>query len=35
MNAIENATGICIRRIPMTPEDLTAAFEATRENAIA
>jgi len=35
MNAIENATGICIRRIPMTPEDLMSALEATREKAIA
>jgi CO/xanthine dehydrogenase Mo-binding subunit len=35
INAVENAAGICIHRVPMTPEDLMAALEAAREKAIA
>ena len=35
VNAIENATGVCIRRVPVTPEDLLIALEESRERAIA
>ncbi|HXW18719.1 MAG TPA: xanthine dehydrogenase family protein molybdopterin-binding subunit [Candidatus Acidoferrales bacterium] len=35
INAIQNATGVCLRRVPATPEDLMEAMESSRENVIA